>query len=143
MIRRPPRSTLFPYTTLFRAVNVDQNNRNALPASIAQLAQGSIKLIHEVAAVRQPGEGVVVAGMLEAPLQRLVLLDLGAEAIVDRVQPFARLRERALRAVEARRQLVRAEHQRPGEQKEETRPAHQVARRVPARPRPQRELQVG
>src|SRR3712207_7382452 len=25
MIRRPPRSTLFPYTTLFRSVNVQRN----------------------------------------------------------------------------------------------------------------------
>src|SRR2546426_9772666 len=26
MIRRPPRSTLFPYTTLFRSNHVDENN---------------------------------------------------------------------------------------------------------------------
>src|SRR3712207_6950416 len=26
MIRRPPRSTLFPYTTLFRSVNADSND---------------------------------------------------------------------------------------------------------------------
>src|SRR5438876_7683251 len=26
MLRRPPRSTLFPYTTLFRSINIDQNN---------------------------------------------------------------------------------------------------------------------
>src|SRR2546430_5202726 len=30
MIRRPPRSTLFPYTTLFRSVH--QDRRHALPA---------------------------------------------------------------------------------------------------------------
>src|SRR5260370_21724547 len=29
MIRRPPRSTLFPYTTLFRSVRVRQNRRAA------------------------------------------------------------------------------------------------------------------
>src|SRR2546429_1703144 len=27
MIRRPPRSTLFPYTTLFRSVSVSKNHR--------------------------------------------------------------------------------------------------------------------
>src|SRR2546430_5435395 len=27
MIRRPPRSTLFPYTTLFRSTRLDQNQR--------------------------------------------------------------------------------------------------------------------
>src|SRR3712207_7594684 len=29
MIRRPPRSTLFPYTTLFRSVDVDEVRRDA------------------------------------------------------------------------------------------------------------------
>src|SRR5687768_18120558 len=29
MIRRPPRSTLFPYTTLFRSVNTDENQLHA------------------------------------------------------------------------------------------------------------------
>src|SRR2546427_7753336 len=29
MIRRPPRSTLFPYTTLFRSVNVDTSTGRA------------------------------------------------------------------------------------------------------------------
>src|SRR5260370_4571947 len=32
MIRRPPRSTLFPYTTLFRSVDVDGAIRSALAA---------------------------------------------------------------------------------------------------------------
>src|SRR2546427_3609564 len=30
MIRRPPRSTLFPYTTLFRSVHVDQSADSGL-----------------------------------------------------------------------------------------------------------------
>src|SRR5258708_25698983 len=34
MIRRPPRSTLFPYTTLFRSVSHD-NNRDNLGVSLA------------------------------------------------------------------------------------------------------------
>src|SRR3712207_9022024 len=29
MIRRPPRSTLFPYTTLFRSFFIDQRHRNS------------------------------------------------------------------------------------------------------------------
>src|SRR3712207_7091734 len=32
MIRRPPRSTLFPYTTLFRSNNTEQNLVNTLRA---------------------------------------------------------------------------------------------------------------
>src|SRR5256885_330713 len=32
MIRRPPRSTLFPYTTLFRSVPIEETNLNASSA---------------------------------------------------------------------------------------------------------------
>src|SRR2546430_4339440 len=32
MIRRPPRSTLFPYTTLFRSVLVSASGRNSRPS---------------------------------------------------------------------------------------------------------------
>src|SRR2546427_4010075 len=34
MIRRPPRSTLFPYTTLFRSAVVDENDLVARPERI-------------------------------------------------------------------------------------------------------------
>src|SRR3989441_8360829 len=34
MIRRPPRSTLFPYTTLFRSTAADREGRDALEASV-------------------------------------------------------------------------------------------------------------
>src|SRR2546428_3721790 len=37
MIRRPPRSTLFPYTTLFRSVQDAQKQVNALYALLATL----------------------------------------------------------------------------------------------------------
>src|SRR2546425_7777484 len=37
MIRRPPRSTLFPYTTLFRSpcVSADQNSGTSLPRGVS------------------------------------------------------------------------------------------------------------
>src|SRR3712207_7644333 len=41
MIRRPPRSTLFPYTTLFRSV------RPALVREIGSLLRGHMHRIHE------------------------------------------------------------------------------------------------
>src|SRR3712207_6874575 len=34
MIRRPPRSTLFPYTTLFRSLQFLKGSRNELPAHV-------------------------------------------------------------------------------------------------------------
>src|SRR2546426_5958683 len=37
MIRRPPRSTLFPYTTLFRSLAKGQNSINRLPEVDATL----------------------------------------------------------------------------------------------------------
>src|SRR3712207_6975546 len=39
MIRRPPRSTLFPYTTLFRSVGVD-DRRQLAPGQLAVLGVG-------------------------------------------------------------------------------------------------------
>src|SRR2546430_6629841 len=37
MIRRPPRSTLFPYTTLFRSQDACPWNRRATPGALVQL----------------------------------------------------------------------------------------------------------
>src|SRR5256885_8905037 len=39
MIRRPPRSTLFPYTTLFRSLNLDGDVVARLYAGVMDLAQ--------------------------------------------------------------------------------------------------------
>src|SRR3712207_8822182 len=40
MIRRPPRSTLFPYTTLFRSGAVGKHVQVALPGQVAPLQRG-------------------------------------------------------------------------------------------------------
>src|SRR2546426_1050230 len=54
MIRRPPRSTLFPYTTLFRSV--PRRPRQAFPpARKARFDQGSEAPAHEVASQRLVG----------------------------------------------------------------------------------------
>src|SRR5256885_5740293 len=42
MIRRPPRSTLFPYTTLFRSLQIAQRHRAAL-----RLIQRSQRLVEQ------------------------------------------------------------------------------------------------
>src|SRR6266536_5193938 len=43
MIRRPPRSTLFPYTTLFRSASIagDQHMRHACHCNFAIVAQNA------------------------------------------------------------------------------------------------------
>src|SRR5256885_3191894 len=47
MIRRPPRSTLFPYTTLFRSL-MDAREAIAMPASLSREEAGSIPLVFMV-----------------------------------------------------------------------------------------------
>src|SRR2546426_7944695 len=49
MIRRPPRSTLFPYTTLFRSLSV---NRNSDEKPLASLGEVQPRNIHPIDAVR-------------------------------------------------------------------------------------------
>src|SRR2546427_7862435 len=74
MIRRPPRSTLFPYTTLFRSIHETEGDERprqrevpverarepaAEPAPVREL--GAVEWAHEVrpAAVSEPGVGFV------------------------------------------------------------------------------------
>src|SRR2546430_6975229 len=61
MIRRPPRSTLFPYTTLFRSIN--------LPIGVATLVLGA-RLIDEVEGIGLR-HGVDVAGSIDRKSTRL------------------------------------------------------------------------
>src|SRR3712207_6944612 len=53
MIRRPPRSTLFPYTTLFRSLDADhrlrlRQRRQAVEHDVGQLAGGAILALDRV-----------------------------------------------------------------------------------------------
>src|SRR5690242_21196225 len=41
MIRRPPRSTLFPYTTLFRSLRAVRTSAGDVPADAAVIATGA------------------------------------------------------------------------------------------------------
>src|SRR5256885_8719788 len=56
MIRRPPRSTLFPYTTLFRSVIVERDRLCARVAVLLQVARDARvgKRASESGARRQP-----------------------------------------------------------------------------------------
>src|SRR3712207_7198591 len=60
MIRRPPRSTLFPYTTLFRSVHEDdqaaRGDRERLPERLALAGDGAV-LGQDVFDVRHAGAG--------------------------------------------------------------------------------------
>src|SRR2546427_8554824 len=62
MIRRPPRSTLFPYTTLFRSVQdgIGVEHRVVAPApvvAVGRLALTDVELVPGRARVPHPGVG--------------------------------------------------------------------------------------
>src|SRR2546429_5176564 len=44
MIRRPPRSTLFPYTTLFRSLLITLHRRPLLPFEVSRRASSATRL---------------------------------------------------------------------------------------------------
>src|SRR2546421_7768676 len=71
MIRRPPRSTLFPYTTLFRSASGRRCSCRPLPGR--RLRRSSLS--QRVEEVEKPGEGYS---------DRLGALDLHPVAIEDR-----------------------------------------------------------
>src|SRR3989442_4493346 len=64
MIRRPPRSTLFPYTTLFRSV------QPALALGHGQRVLGQGEVVHahvDIATVHERGDGTRQHGQLVGP----------------------------------------------------------------------------
>src|SRR3712207_8632704 len=68
MIRRPPRSTLFPYTTLFRSLEadqVDEQQRHRLVAGPGVPDRG-VDLLGQPPPVGQAGERVGVGELLDA-----------------------------------------------------------------------------
>src|ERR1035441_11134960 len=81
MIRRPPRSTLFPYTTLFRSEHGERQASAMLPERHPIRAGGDphplfhqpdIEAYGDMAFVRSGGEFDVVEAIgFELPLQRL------------------------------------------------------------------------
>src|SRR3712207_8099022 len=81
MIRRPPRSTLFPYTTLFRS---EEPHRFPGQARVARIADGDQHVADEAVATgpldRRAGEkraerGIVEAGEVRKPRGCQILAD--------------------------------------------------------------------
>src|SRR5260221_8943648 len=74
MIRRPPRSTLFPYTTLFRSSMLESLPPSAYEVLIRYLevARGFAGRMRRVSIVRPPGHaGIMLAGVLDRKSTRL------------------------------------------------------------------------
>src|SRR2546426_9612880 len=93
MIRRPPRSTLFPYTTLFRSVAVDRELGDFLVGEASSNRQGVASL-------------AFIPQALEAPAVPGLDVDDGRE-LVDRALEVGDLAERELQRI---RGVVAGEH---------------------------------
>src|SRR3712207_8610839 len=62
MIRRPPRSTLFPYTTLFRSLNVEEPNEQAENSAKSDKPAKEVK---EEATEPDPGDASLTENEVE------------------------------------------------------------------------------
>src|SRR5256885_13626490 len=82
MIRRPPRSTLFPYTTLFRSleVRVEAAHHLARLRLHGDVVKGP-PTCSELAAEKQIGGGVDVVGQRQRLIDRLDAIFLGVAGI--------------------------------------------------------------
>src|SRR2546430_7695767 len=56
MIRRPPRSTLFPYTTLFRSITAQHQGHDLLPAALDNEGLQAARGVH-LQEARELGDG--------------------------------------------------------------------------------------
>src|SRR5260221_8431517 len=75
MIRRPPRSTLFPYTTLFRSVRCGlRRDRDKRRAVLVELRLDGFESLQLHVTVRAP-HAAIEADDQWAPFQKLVRID--------------------------------------------------------------------
>src|SRR5438477_1969748 len=87
MIRRPPRSTLFPYTTLFRSHNREKPRPRLAAQAVEEAVGAQHRLLHYVLRVviiaRQPAREVI--GRVEMRQHHLLESSLGlAQGLVQR-----------------------------------------------------------
>src|SRR5258708_29969143 len=69
MIRRPPRSTLFPYTTLFRSTSIsNSNNQTMLKTDKTTIRFGGLCAVNELDMAVRKGE---IYGLIDRKSTRL------------------------------------------------------------------------
>src|SRR2546425_9501357 len=81
MIRRPPRSTLFPYTTLFRSIRVAYDFNDSLARSVAERIAVNAREAGIAAQVAPPGQAS--AAGYDARLVRLRLVSTSAPTALE------------------------------------------------------------
>src|SRR5258708_31259512 len=105
MIRRPPRSTLFPYTTLFRSEK-DLNEHNPKQIDVIIQFKHSHKpndeAIREVGGVLKAELGLIKAGLYSIPANRLEHLSKNPNILyISQDRPLASLLNNTAAAVNA------------------------------------------
>src|SRR3989442_15192185 len=86
MIRRPPRSTLFPYTTLFRSVSVEKADAAAVRALVGQGSPVLLALM--LSADGQPAGGHYVVAIGVGPQGELLIHDPSANFAQSRLDDY-------------------------------------------------------
>ena len=77
MIRRPPRSTLFPYTTLFRSRSLDDANTSRFYNLVKEMsAQTQFLYISHNRLTMEMAEQLVGVTMQEKGVSRVVAVDI-------------------------------------------------------------------
>src|SRR2546430_14345047 len=87
MIRRPPRSTLFPYTTLFRSVGVLAHQADRGPGHGVEVERAAFRRAHagEVEELRQEARQAIALAHHEGREELLVRVGaLGPAQLLDR-----------------------------------------------------------
>src|SRR3989449_5882807 len=115
MIRRPPRSTLFPYTTLFRSHPVRFGRVERLSAPLRQAKRGCahrfrgqapLVVVEQETSIRRPGQ------VSQSPLEQalLQLQFVGPQPVLDtRRRRDCQLQQMAIEAVAQTRNVQHAE----------------------------------
>src|SRR2546426_10244971 len=93
MIRRPPRSTLFPYTTLFRSLNWDAvdgaltilNHPEGLAIGARHITVSTVGILPSLAKLAQRPEQFRLALSLHAPAPELRHEQIGRASCRERV----------------------------------------------------------
>src|SRR3712207_1820272 len=78
MIRRPPRSTLFPYTTLFRSIVSDITESNG-SSSMATVCGGSLSMMDAGVPIKSAVAGVAMGLVMEGNRYAILSDIAGAE----------------------------------------------------------------
>src|SRR5258708_11211321 len=77
MIRRPPRSTLFPYTTLFRSPVADRYRRRGRPRAATRGARAAVRSEEHTSELQSP-DHLVCRLLLEKKKMRMKRFDTKA-----------------------------------------------------------------